>query len=157
MTRYVFLNIWHVGQQSVGDRLAADIQTHAGGRPRGQCARAVRETIERTLGSFSYLIFKIQFISKSVGFPLRRTQHARNYGPSLEAAGFSVISNDTPLQPGDVRIIERTHGHPSGHMQMYTDNGWMSDFRQQDEWPGLAYRRNTPSYTTYRYEGYEDY
>jgi hypothetical protein len=146
------LNIWHAAQGSVGNRLAADIQQHAGNRSRGQCARAVRQTIERTLGSFFYLIFKIQFISKTVGFPLQRTQHARDYGPSLELAGFNVISDDTPLEPGDVRIIQPTRGHPSGHMQMYTENGWMSDFRQRDEWPGSAYRRNTPSYTTYRYE-----
>ncbi|CAF1202663.1 unnamed protein product [Rotaria sordida] len=115
--------------------MASDIRQHAGDRSRGQCAQAVRQSIENVLG-----------------IRLERTQFARNYGPRLEAAGLRAITNGTPLRPGDVRIIQPTVGHPAGHMQMYTENGWVSDFRQRDEWPGSAYRQNQPSYTTYRYE-----
>jgi hypothetical protein len=35
---------------------------------------------------------------------------------------------------------------------MYTENGWVSDFKQNGEWPGPAYRKEKPSFKTYRLE-----
>ncbi len=56
------------------------------------------------------------------------------------------------LRPGDVRIIQAIPGHPHGHMQMYTNDGWRSDFKQRDQWPGAAYRdrQDKPEFDTYR-------
>ncbi len=125
---------------SIGDQLASDIQAHAGSESSSQCSKAVRQSIERVTNTFSEFCIHIFFlIYKSTGKSLRRTQHAKNYGPSLQAAGFKTISNRTPLRAGDVRIIQPAHGHRSGHIQVHTGNRWGSDFKQQDQWPGSIY------------------
>ncbi len=147
----------HIAQQSLEDRLAADIQAHAGSKSQNKCAKFVRQSIERVIGSFPYIssfryCLQISFIYKTIDVKLKKKDYARMYGPSLEEAGFAMIPNETPLRPGDVRIIQPIDGRSAGHMQMYTHNGWMSDFRQRDEWPGPAYRKNQPPYKTYRFQ-----
>ncbi len=152
--QWLFSKILYLAQLSVGDKIANDIQAHAGSKSIGQCAKFVRQCIERVTGAFSEFCIYISLIYKFAGKDLQRTEHAKNYGPSLQAAGFKPISKGTPLLPGDIRIIQPVAGHPSGHMQVYTNNGWFSDFKQRDQWPGPAYRQQKPSFSTYRYEGW---
>ena len=100
--------------------------------------------------------------------------YAKDYGPSLEAAGFQQVANITHdgdhgavyppdgyvPQPGDIVVMDTypTSQNQAGHMAMYTGqnpNGserWVSDFVQpQGFWPGPGYRGYQPSYAIYRY------
>jgi hypothetical protein len=97
------------------------------------CARSVRQAIESATG-------------KSI----QRVNSAKDYGPSLVKAGFKPVTGAP--RPGDVAIYQAVPGHPHGHMQMYTKNGWVSDFKQRDQFPGSAYRSRNAQYTLYRME-----
>lgn len=108
------------------------------------------------LHSVRYLFVRLNALYNSLnlatGCTLTRTNSAKDYGPSLTQVGFKPISSSEDLKPGDVRIIESISGHPHGHMQAYVGQGqWASDFKQNGEWPGPAYRNEQPNYTTYRY------
>lgn len=108
------------------------------------------------LHSVRYLFVRLDvscnLFNLTIGCTLIRTYSAKDYGPSLAKVGFKAISGSESLQPGDVRIIQSMAGHPDGHMQVYVGQGqWVSDFKQNGEWPGPSYRKEQPSYTTYRY------
>ncbi|HTH62939.1 MAG TPA: CHAP domain-containing protein [Paraburkholderia sp.] len=110
------------------------LQSHAEAASRGHCARYVRNAIERG------------------GIKLKRTQSARNYGPSLLDAGFHDVTGRAPLK-GDVIVIQAIPGHPDGHMAMYDGQIWISDFRQRNGvYPGQSYRTAQPAYKMYRHE-----
>jgi hypothetical protein len=99
----------------------------------GQCAKYVRRAIEWG------------------GIALAHTGSAKNYGPILEAAGFSEATGSP--QRGDVVVIQAVPGHPDGHMAIYDGTLWISDFKQQHGlYPGPAYRNTQPSYKIYRYK-----
>lgn len=77
---------------------------------------------------------------------------ARNFGPSLEAAGFYEV-NGAP-QKGDVVVIDGVTSHDDGHMAIYDGTRWISDFKQRlgpDVYPGPAYRVARPAYKIYRH------
>ena len=40
--------------------------------------------------------------------------------------------------------------HPHGHIQMYNGEKWISDFRQNNFWPGSDYKNAKPSYVILR-------
>lgn len=96
--------------------------------------------------------------------PGRLLPEARDYGPSLERAGFSPAASAPEGRGypptagyvpaiGDVAVIQATSRNLSGHIAMYTGkNGWVSDFKQRDFWPGPTYRTEKPSYKIYRYK-----
>ncbi|CAF0929706.1 unnamed protein product [Didymodactylos carnosus] len=117
---------------SSGGKIAMEIEKLAESKSTGRCAAVSREAIEQALG---------------ISIP--RTNSAKDYGPKLEAVGFREVT-DGQNRPGDVRVIQSIEGHPHGHMQIYTNKGWMSDFKQRDEWPGEAYRNAKPNYKQYR-------
>ena len=76
---------------------------------------------------------------------------AKDYGPLLKSAGFSVIGTFEQPREGDVIIIQPyAGGNPSGHMAIYDGREWYSDFKQRDMWAGPGYRAAKPSYTIYR-------
>lgn len=75
-----------------------------------------------------------QFCSGGMG-------NAYQVGPSLTAAGFSVVYNGTyaypssersfAYMPGDVIIFNKVPGHDNGHATMYVGNNtWISDYTQ---------------------------
>ncbi|KAF0974040.1 hypothetical protein FDP41_006650 [Naegleria fowleri] len=99
----------------------------------GYCARAVRTAIEAATGK-----------------TIQRTQSAKNYGPNLEKAGFRKVSG--PPRIGDVAIFNSVPGHPHGHIQVLTERGWVSDFKQRDQYPGPAYRNRQAPMQLYRAE-----
>jgi hypothetical protein len=143
----LFSKISYLSQKSIGDRLAIDIQPHAGSKSGGHCAKAIRQSIERVTSAFSESRIHTCLIYESAGTSIQRIEHAKDYGQSLQAAGFRSISNETPLRPGDVR------SHQSGHIQMYTGSQWVFDFKQNGPWPGPAYRKEQSSFQTYRLRG----
>lgn len=123
--------VWNAA--AAAKHLRANAQQHSQGR----CAAATREAIEAGGGWIK----------------LKRTGSAKDYGPSLESAGFLPM-NFTPVggyQAGDVAIIQPIHKHIHGHMQMYDGSRWISDFLQRDFWPGPSYRDQRPSFKVYRF------
>lgn len=112
---------------------ANHLRMHAQGHSTNNCARYVREAIE------------------AGGITISRTHSAKDYGYSLHQAGFVEIDASTPLQPGDVVIIQPIPGHPHGHMAMYDGTYWISDFVQNyGFYPGNGYRTAKPPYQIYR-------
>ncbi|MDR2212629.1 MAG: CHAP domain-containing protein [Pseudomonadales bacterium] len=91
---------------------------------------------------------------KGGGVDLNRTESAKNYGPSLEQAGFIRVY-DSP-QKGDVVIIQPYQGVTGssvhGHMAIYDGFKWISDFAQNDIYPGQSYKQHKPPYQIYRYQ-----
>ena len=82
---------------------------------------------------------------------IARKADAKDNGSNLITVGFTEIGSNESLEYGDVRVIQSCEGHPHGHIQIWTDIGWVSDFKQTDMWPGPRYREHKPSYITYRY------
>ncbi|MDB4582936.1 RHS repeat-associated core domain-containing protein [Draconibacterium sp.] len=84
---------------------------------------------------------------------------AAQYGPYLEKWGFSSVNIINPQYlRGDIAVIQGypggtagADGVPYGHMQMYNGSQWISDFKQDNFWPGPGYRKNTPSFIIYRF------
>jgi hypothetical protein len=81
---------------------------------------------------------------------------AKDYGPSLVAAGFIKLGKvTTGFITGDVVVIDRCTGANAGHMAMFDGQDWISDFRQNGGingiYPGPAYRNEKPNYDLYRY------
>ena len=67
----------------------------------------------------------------------RGKESAYMYKDVLLNNGWEVVT-DGSQQPGDVEIYDKVEGkHPHGHMQMWTGNGWYSDFGQNGEDPYL--------------------
>ncbi len=123
--------------------LAADhIQNNAATKSQGKCAKKVREGLEAN------------------GVVIKRTASAKDYGSSIEQvglqptvrtpAGESYPPAEYTPEKGDVAIIQAVKGHPHGHMAIYTDSGWTSDFKQSDFWPNKKYQKEKPTYTIYR-------
>jgi NlpC/P60 family len=110
------------------------LRWHANTGSHGDCARYVREAIERG------------------GIKLDRTASAKDYGSSLLHAGFREVSGTFP-QRGDVVVIEAIPRHPHGHMAMFDGDIWISDFKQQHGfYPGPDYRAAAPRYKMYRHD-----
>ncbi|MCY2968357.1 MAG: CHAP domain-containing protein [Planctomycetota bacterium] len=121
---------------------------HAQPKSTGRCAEFVRRAIE------------------AGGIILHRTGSAKDYGPSLRAAGFEPVASYGPFLKGDVVIIDGffrqstahgqvLHDHKHGHMAMYDGWRWISDFAQRNHtapgYPGNEYDLARPHFTVYRY------
>ncbi|ECF6076206.1 CHAP domain-containing protein [Salmonella enterica subsp. houtenae] len=93
------------------------------------------------------------FVSNAIragGARLHNTNHAKNMGPNLYAAGFREVSG-APMK-GDIAVIQPIPGHPSGHACIYDGHGtWYSDFVQHTMYPGSSWRAATPPYQLYRH------
>jgi hypothetical protein len=110
------------------------LRWHANASSHGDCARYVREAVERG------------------GIKLDRTASARDYGSSLVRAVFRDVTGGTP-QRGDVMVIDAIPRHPHGHMTMFDGDIWISDFRQpRGFYPGPDDRTAAPRYKMYRHD-----
>jgi RHS repeat-associated protein len=100
-----------------------------------RCARYVREAIEAG---------GIQVTP--------RVESAKDYGPSLERAGFVKLPDGAEPQAGDVAVIQSPGDrNPRGHMAMFDGTDWISDYNQKGElYPGGDYSANKPPYAMYR-------
>ena len=79
-----------------------------------------------------------------------RSGDAGDYGPFLMRHGAQVVPQDSYIpQVGDVAVFNKTVQHPSGHIEMFDGNNWVSDFMQHSFSP---YRdaSSTPPFTIYR-------
>ncbi|HIH4317238.1 TPA: hypothetical protein ACYSBI_001169 [Morganella morganii] len=109
------------------------LRTAARGTSGSRCAQYTREAIE------------------AGGVRIDKMTHAKDYGISLERAGFSEVLQGSTIQAGDIAVIQPyTGGNPSGHMAMYDGIIWISDFRQRSMYPGPGYRRTQPLFKIYR-------
>jgi glyoxylase-like metal-dependent hydrolase (beta-lactamase superfamily II) len=103
-----------------------------GGFGKGQCAEHVRQAIQ------------------AGGITLNRHLYAKDYGKSLEFAGFQAVQG-APIK-GDVVVIQPAPGHPDGHMAIFDGTHWVSDFIQiHGLYPGPSYRNAKPKYIIYRH------
>ena len=126
------------------------LRRHAGPKSQNKCAKYVRMALN------------------AGGFSVANTEHAKDYGAKLAAAGFKPVSvwdgilpsklnqhgylQGYVVTPGDVAVIQPYDGgNPSGHMTMYDGQQWLSDFRQRGIWSGQGYRNKKPPYIIYRY------
>ncbi|GFZ86332.1 CHAP domain-containing protein [Dyella caseinilytica] len=89
------------------------------------------------------------------GIQLSTTGSAKDYGPSLLAAGFYEV-NTSAFQKGDVAVIQPVAGHDDGHMAIFDGTQWVSDFKQkigpEGFYPGPEYRSARPAYKIYRHD-----
>lgn len=118
-------------------------QNSAGKRSLGKCARYVKAAIKA-----GGIILGDQFVS------------AKDYGPSLIGNGFHTQGKLLAgFKKGDVAVIDGFSGvkgtvkdHPHGHMCMFDGEIWISDFTQNDLYPGSDYTKVRPNYIVFRYE-----
>lgn len=122
-------------------------------RGQGECAKYVRRAL--VAGGIK--------ITQPAPPPGETTPLAKDYGTSLEKAGFKPVAKSTKpaiypgdykAQLGDVVVIQSTSTSRAGHMAMYAgdETGWISDFHQSGFWPGPVYSKEKPDYTVYRLE-----
>ena len=122
------------------DKAVTYLDKHAHKKTQHECAHYTANAITSPAGG---------------GLPMGRVHDAKNFGPSLEAAGFKPVTDGT-IQKGDVAVVQPyPGGNQSGHMEMFDGKNWVSDFQQnhgQDVYPGPGYRANQPDYKVYRYK-----
>lgn len=111
---------------------AADLIKKASPKPLSKCARFVRISL------------------KKYGIIIDPTKFAKDYGAKLLKAGFKEIDPTGGFLVGDIVIFLANQKHKCGHMQMYTKDGWYSDFKQRDIYPGEFYRNAKSPYKVYR-------
>lgn len=121
------------------EKAVSHLTSHAQPHSLGHCAEYVRKAIE------------------AGGVKLIRHVSAKDYGSSLIAVGFQKIVSAHATanyhhRAGDVAVIQPIHGHPHGHMAMFSGKHWISDFVQyHGVYPGASYRAAKPSYAIYRH------
>ena len=114
------------------DSAVTYLDHHAASHSTGHCAQYVREAIEHG------------------GIVLERHASAKDYGRSLEFAGFHEVAHHD-YKRGDVVVIQPIPGHPHGHMAMFDGEHWVSDFKQRTLYPGESYRAYKPRFNVYRH------
>jgi hypothetical protein len=80
----------------------------------------------------------------------------KDYGPYLEKYGFKEVSANlyNPVK-GDIIVMQSFQGasDPFGHIEMYSGTKWISDFIQDDLYPGSKFKENKAEYHIYRWKG----
>lgn len=96
-------------------------------------------------------------VQKALGKPQGPTgyQSAKDQGPYYQSLGFNQIQTNS-FQNGDIVIFTSSvnpsgKSYPHGHVQIYCNGTWVSDFIQKKFSP---YSQHTPSYKVYRYGGW---
>ena len=129
---------------------------------------------QKLVSNFKKSVYNRKYIPKLCGWCLRAwktiwqnsgigeydgTRFAKDFGPKLEAYGFSVIYSGKGNVPpdgyvpqiGDTRVWESYPGqkYNAGHIDWYDGEHWVSDFVQQSPWlPGSKYINS--GYKVYR-------
>ncbi|KRW98298.1 hypothetical protein PPERSA_02075 [Pseudocohnilembus persalinus] len=124
-----YLLTWASGQQ-----VSNEITKIAGPSSKGQCAKYVREAIQRANGA-----------------PVQPTGivSAKDYGPFVKQYGYKTTSRShEQAVTGDVAILAGQPAHPHGHIAIKCSDGkWRSDFVQNSFW--IYKDGSRPSYTIY--------
>lgn len=125
-------------------RLAAisAAQNHAEDAPTGNCARYVGDAIRASGVQLDHI---------------GGDGNAKDMGPSLTKAGFTVVGNDQPREPGDVAVIQASPKDSAGHAAIWDGKQWISDYQQGGfkrpdlPYPNDAYRNANTPYQIYRW------
>jgi hypothetical protein len=103
----------------------------------GKCAAAVRSAFD-----FGF------------GVHVQKFPSAKDCAPAYEAIGFKKVfsypeqkKEDYKPLLGDISIIQY---QPHGHICVFTEKGWISDFKQRDMYGGRIRDKN-PQFSIYRY------
>ena len=98
---------------------AADTaRNRAGEKSSSSCAKFVSDALE------------------SARYPVERGHAFTFYGTGkMERMGFTQIPLGGPYRKGDVMVYDRTEQHPYGHIQIFDGTQWVSDFKQNTEFP----------------------
>lgn len=120
------------------EQVAKKLRENAQNRSQGQSAKYVRVALEAGGATTS-------------GHP----HYAKDWGATLQKNGireFAAVAGETyKPKKGDIAVIQPTSkGNLAGHIQIYDGKNWISDFVQNDFWPGPAYRTEKPKYVIYR-------
>jgi RHS repeat-associated protein len=118
---------------------ANSVESHAGDKSTGYCARACRKGMEA--GGLN-----------TAGRP----GDAKNYGPFLLKNGFGVVPSMGYFgheQSGDTAVFQPVPGHSqSGHIETWTGSHWTSDFKQNHFSPYRGYDASDLDFKIYRHE-----
>jgi hypothetical protein len=100
-------------------KMADWLNNNAFAHSHGQCANHVRRGLEAGGGNS--------------GYPNSNPVNAKDWGPTLEDNGFKPVAqkNYTP-QLGDTAVFQAIPGHDAGHIETYTGEKWVSDYRQNN-------------------------
>jgi outer membrane protein assembly factor BamB len=122
------------------------------------------ESIRRAIGQTAATNALSQTVHKDAKFAIRAIRsvlgsfpdrdhalRAGDLGPSLLEAGFVEASFYVRREAGDVVIWGATADHPHGHIQIYFEGRWYSDYAQDRFIPWR--RRHGSRATYYRYRG----
>lgn len=127
-----------VGTDTKAYKAAKYAASRAGAKSQGRCARFVADALVAGGYKFTRQVSAFMYASNKV----------------LEGAGFKQISMKSPRQIGDVIVWSAYGGSKGGgkhgHIQIYTEKGWCSDFIQRDEAPGPSYRSGKSTPTLWR-------
>ena len=108
------------------DDTIARLNAHAHATSQGACGRYVRLALEA--GGFERTEV---FVS------------AYRWAGYLSSRGVPTVAfiNNCSFQPqmGDIAVFGAIQGHVHGHIQIWNGQQWVSDFRQNDFWPGSSY------------------
>lgn len=123
---------------SVGERIAQEAENGRESSSQSKCLTYVRTYVQKGL--------KIPV--QSVGI-----EHAKDFGQYLLQVGFKNVAPGS-YQNGDIVIFQDSYSsngkyHASGHIQVYRNGRWISDFLQNDFSPYND--RHIPSYAVYRF------
>jgi len=118
---------------------ANSVESHAGDKSTGYCARACRKGMEA--GGLN-----------TAGRP----GDAKNYGPFLLKNGFGVVPSTGYFgheQSGDTAVFQPVPGHSqSGHIETWTGSHWSSDFKQNHFSPYRGFDASDLDFKIYRHE-----
>jgi hypothetical protein len=87
--------------------------------------------------------------SAGLDFPERYDVQPGEFGPLMQGAGFVEISKLYKRMDGDVAVWSVSNKHKHGHVQVYFNDKWFSDFAQERLSPWYDSRGSTVTY--YRY------
>jgi hypothetical protein len=115
------------------------LQPKAANKSIGLCGMYVRQAVQTGLG-------------ENTGE--RWSKYAKDYGPFLEARGFSRVAAENYVpQRGDIAVISGTDSVPAGHVQIYQGERWISDFQQRIGGGMNIFINDDEQYTVYRSSG----
>ncbi len=78
---------------------------------------------------------------------------AYEYGPWLLERGAGVVPTaGYKAEVGDITVYDRNADHPAGHIQIYTSQGWSSDWMQSGQNP-YTKKETAGAKTVYRFPG----
>jgi len=152
-----------VGPQTLASAVADGFTPGAGFDPNAAAQYAIQNAQPSSTGQCAKYV---RLAINAGGVALTPTPLAKDYGQSLIAGGFGSIQQNPQgagpgaYQPaiGDVVVFQPYPGQnpPDGHMEIYTPQGFVSDFIQMDPFypnssPSSPWQTEKPSSEIFRF------